>query len=351
MHIDRTRAPDHVEDDRAPQGPSEPRTPGSQHDLRDPLDPRQVQDRVRNARPDHFLEAAADLPDELPNGLEVGGVIPACARDDVHGDQLAAAPRGHPRGAADHRLVLGTTLYGDEDPLARPRRLGSPSRRGPRSQLVVDPVGHPHERKLPQPREVLFTERLRQGGVHPLGREHVPVCQPALERLRGHVYELQLIRVPHERVGDRVGRRLARDPLDHVVQRLEVMDVDRRDHVDPGGEELLDVLPTMRVARPGGVRMSELVDHRDLRAASQDGVDVHLLGRCAIGIAPARRDLQTAGLRRHLLPAMRVDGGEHHVRPASTPAAGLVEHRERLAHARRVPDVDPQPSALHAFGG
>ena len=128
--------------------------------------------------------------------------------------------------------------------------------------------------------------------------------QPALERLWRHVDELQLVRAPNEGVGDGVRRRLARDPLDHVVQRLEVMDVDRRDHVDAGGEELLDVLPTMRVARPGGVRMSELVDHRDLRAASQDGVDVHLLGRCAIGIAPARRDLQTAGLRRHLLPAV-----------------------------------------------
>ena len=174
------------------------------------------------------------------------------------------------------------------------------------------------------------------------------MCQPALERLRGHVHELQLIRVPHERVGHRVGRRLARDALDHVVQRLEVMDVDRRDHVDAGGEELIDILPTMRVARPGGVRVRELVDHRDLRTTGQNRVDVHLLGRTAIGIAPARRDLQTAGLRRHLLSAMRVDNGEHHIRPASMPAAGLVEHRVRLADARRVSDVDPQPSALHA---
>ena len=219
MHIDRTGAPDHVQDDRAPEGPPEPRTTtGPQHDLRDAFDASQVEDRVRHSRPDHLLEAATDLPHELADGLEVGRVIPARVRDDVHGDQLAAAPRGHARGAADHRFVLRTTLHRDEDPFARRRRLGSPSRRRSRSQLLVDPVGHPHERQLAQPREVLFTERSRQGGVHPLGREDVPVCQPALECLRGHVHELQLIRVPHERVGDRVGRGLARDPLDHIVQ-------------------------------------------------------------------------------------------------------------------------------------
>src|SRR5205809_433723 len=126
------------------------------------------------------------------------------------------------------------------------------------------------------------------------------------------------------------------------------MDVARRDHIDAGGEELLHVLPTMRVARPGGVRVRELVDHRDLRMTGQHRIDVHLFGVSAIAIAPARRDLQTPGLRRHLLSTMRADDGEQHVRPASTPTTSLVEHRVRLADARRVPDVDPQPTALHA---
>ena len=45
----------------------------------------------------------------------------------------------------------------------------------------------------------------------------------------------------------------AGDLLDDVVHRLEVLDVDGRDHVDPGVEQLLDVLPALLVARPGDV--------------------------------------------------------------------------------------------------
>ena len=204
VDVDRPGTADHVEDDGAAEQPSPSRPVArSHHDLRDPLRPGEVQDRVGHARPDDLLEPTADLPHELADGLEVGGVIPAGGRDDVHGDQLAAAPRGHPRRAADQGLVLRTTPHRDEDPLPRRRRLGSPCRRRPRPQLLVDTIGHPHERQLAQTREVLVAERSGQGRVHPFGRKDVPVRQPPLERLRRHVDELQLIRVPHERVGDR----------------------------------------------------------------------------------------------------------------------------------------------------
>jgi hypothetical protein len=93
VDIDRPGPTDHVEDDGAAEQPS-PSRPVARphHDLRDPLGPGEVQDRVRRARPDDLLEPAADLPDELADGLEVGGVIPAGGRDDVDGDRLAAAP-------------------------------------------------------------------------------------------------------------------------------------------------------------------------------------------------------------------------------------------------------------------
>ena len=47
----------------------------------------------------------------------------------------------------------------------------------------------------------------------------------------------------------------------------------------PAVEELVHVLPPLRVPRAGSVGVGELVDEGDLRVACEDGVDVHLLER------------------------------------------------------------------------
>jgi hypothetical protein len=55
-----------------------------------------------------------------------------------------------------------------------------------------------------------------------------------------------------------------------------VLDVDRRDDVDPGVEQDVDVLPAFGSRRAGGVGVRQLVDQRDGGSAGQDGVDVQL---------------------------------------------------------------------------
>ena len=47
-------------------------------------------------------------------------------------------------------------------------------------------------------------------------------------------------------------------------------------HVDPGGEELLDVLPALGVARAGRVGVRQLVDHAHLGCPGEHRVDVEL---------------------------------------------------------------------------
>ena len=89
------------------------------------------------------------------------------------------------------------------------------------------------------------------------------------ERHRRQVDELELVGAADDLVGDRLALLDAGDLLDDVVQRLEVLDVQRRDDVDAGLEQLLDVLPALLVARAGDVRVRELVDERDLRAAAR----------------------------------------------------------------------------------
>jgi len=53
--------------------------------------------------------------------------------------------------------------------------------------------------------------------------------------------------------------------LNDVVEGLDVLDVDRRDDVNPGLQKLLNVLPTLLITGPGGVGVGKFVDEGDVR--------------------------------------------------------------------------------------
>ena len=115
-------------------------------------------------------------------------------------------------------------------------------------ERVVDPVGGPQQRQLAQRVEVAGAEVVRQGGVDLLGRVDVAVGQAPPQRLGGHVLQLDLVGRADDGVRHGLALRYAGDLLDHVVDRLQVLDVDGGDDVDPGSQQLLDVLPALGVA-------------------------------------------------------------------------------------------------------
>ena len=91
--------------------------------------------------------------------------------------------------------------------------------------------------------------------------------QPLLQRLGREVDEHDLVGLVEDAVGERLAHADLGQLEDRVVEALEVLDVDGRDDVDARGEHLVDVLPALLVAHPGGVRVRELVDQRELRRA------------------------------------------------------------------------------------
>ena len=157
----------------------------------------------------------------------------------------------------------------DEHALARLPRLLDPVPRAVLGEPLVDPVGEPGERELAQRGEVAGPEVVGERRVDPLGRVDVAAREAVAQRERREVDELDLVGAADDLVGDRLALLDAGDLLDDVVERLEVLDVQRRDDVDPGVEQLLDVLPALLVARARDVRVRELVDERDLRAAAR----------------------------------------------------------------------------------
>ena len=111
------------------------------------------------------------------------------------------------------------------------------------------------------------------------------------------VDQLDLVGLVEDAIRQRLALLDAGDLRDEVVQALEVLDVQRRPDVDAGIEQLLDVLPALRMARrrlaADEVRVRELVDEQDSGPALQRRVEVELLAHhAAVGDGQRRQPLE-----------------------------------------------------------
>ncbi len=148
-------------------------------------------------------------------------------------------------------------------------------------------------------------------------------------------------------VGHRLALPDAGDPLDLVVEGLEMLDVDGGDHVDAGGPQLRDVVGALGVPAARHVRVSQLVDERPPPAAGQHRIDVDL-GRTA------RRDSSTSRRGTTSSPSSCATGrGRPWVStkptttsvPRAEPPVRLAEHGVGLADPGRGAEVDGEPAA------
>ncbi len=242
----------------------------------------EVDERGGDVAAGHLVVFAADLLEQLPVLCEQLGARPrqAVLAAGVDAEQLAVRSLCDARGAPDEVLGSGRARDGDDDAFTRLPRLGDPVAGAVILERDIDLVRDPQQRELSKGGEVALSEVVRQGGVDLLGRVHVAVRHAPPQRFGRHVDQLHLVGRPDDRVGDRLALHDPGDALDHVVDRFEMLDVDGRDDVDAGVEELVHVLPPLGVPRAGSVGVGELVDEGDLRVACEDGVDVHLLERC-----------------------------------------------------------------------
>ena len=130
-----------------------------------------------------------------------------------------------------------------------------------------------------------------------LGLVHLALSQAALQFLHGDIDVDDFVGAIEERVGNGLPHTDAGHAPDGIVERLEVLDVDRGQHADARVEQFQDVLIALVVPAAGHVGMGELVDDAELRSSLQDRVEVHLLEHDAaiFDVAPGD-DLQVADL-------------------------------------------------------
>ena len=112
---------------------------------------------------------------------------------------------------------------------------------------VVHPIRDPQQCQLTERRQVARSEVVAKRRVDLLGRIDVAVRHTAPQRLGIHVDELDLVGGAYGAVGDGLTLADAGDLFDDVVERLEMLDVDGGDDVDPCVEDLPHVLPALRI--------------------------------------------------------------------------------------------------------
>ena len=168
------------------------------------------------------------------------------------------------------------------------------------------------------------------------------------KRFGCHVDQLHLSGGADDLIGNRLALDDPRDALDHIVDGLEMLDVDGRDDVDAGGENLVYVLPAFGVLRARRIRVRQLVHERNLRTTAQHRVEVHLLeGRSPVLLSSAGDDLEVCDLLGGTWPSVGLHIRDYDVGAAIVAAPPFVEHGEGLADTRGGAQVHAQRSPSH----
>ena len=136
------------------------------------------------------------------------------------------------------------------------------------------------------------------------------------------------------------------DLRDHVVQALEVLDVQGGVDADARGEQLLDVLPALGVARAGRVGVGQLVHEDHAGRALQRGVEIELLqGDAAVLQPAARQHRQPFQQRGRLRAAVGLDHAHDDLDALAGTGARRFQHRVRLPHAGGRAEEDLEAAA------
>ena len=155
--------------------------------------------------------------------------------------------------------------------------------------LVVDAIGGAAQRQFAQRRQIAGGEEILR---RPPGRlRHIDLAfVQALDELVGREIDQNdvggLLQDP---VGNGLAHGDAGDARDDVGETLEMLDVERRPDVDARVEQLLDVLPALRMAAVRSVGVGELVDDDQLGLARKRRVEIEFLERAAVIFDPAPR--------------------------------------------------------------
>src|SRR5258707_337035 len=132
--------------------------------------------------------------------------------------------------------------------------------------------------------------------------------QPLNQIVRRQIDQLDRIRAIEHRIRHRLAHPDMRNLRDHVVEALDVLNIDRSVDVDAVREQFLNVEIALRMPAAGRIGVGEFIDQRDLRMARDDSIEIHLPENLVFVFEPfVREDLKALQQRFVLRPSMGLD--------------------------------------------
>lgn len=203
------------------------------------------------------------------------------------------------------------------------------------------------QRQLPHPFQIGRCEEIFEGGGDPLLRVDFSFFEPFPEVFRGQIHVHDLIGLGNDSVGEAFPDFHPDEFLDRVVQAFQMLDVQRRDHVNPGRENFLDVLVTFSISASRHVGMGQFVDQDHGWPPGKHGIQIHFFDLDApVFTDDSRHGLQTFQKFGDLGAAVGFGETHHDIEPFAFQRMTLLEHPICLPHAGAISEVNFETSAL-----
>ncbi len=181
-------------------------------------------------------------------------------------------------GGPDQAGRAGLGIDADQHPLARGPGLAGDALAGHVAAHVgVHVVGGAAQGQFAQGQQVALAEEALDGVLGLLGHVDLALLQ-ALQQLLGRdVHQLDLVGALEQGVGDVLPHHHAGDLRHGVLEALQVLHVDRGEHVDAGVQQVDHVLPALHVQGALDVGVGQLVHEDERGLALERRLQVELL--------------------------------------------------------------------------
>ena len=278
------------------------------------------------------------------------GQLQAAPRFDADRGPWCMDPVRQPSGVAHE--AGGTRILADahQDALARRPRAGDRIGLHMRQQLLVDALGRPPQCQLAQCGQVARREIMLQRALGLLGDVDLAFLQPLDQIVRCEVNQFDRVRPIEHLVRHGFAHPHMRDLGDHVVEALDVLDVDSGVDVDTAREQLLGVEIALGMPAAGGIGVREFVDQRDLRPTRDDRIEVHLLeDLISVFESLARNDFEPPQQPFRFRTPVGLDHANDHIDAGFCLGVRAQQHLVSLADAGGGADENLEPAGLTAL--
>ena len=314
----------------------------SDHDLRDVVGMRKGDHVLGDAAPgggngQRLAAQRLGQPQGIgePVALGFGQLQAAPCLDAERGPRRVQPVRQPPRGAHQARRAR---VLADADQDALAGGPGSGDRIGLHvgEQLLVDPLRGAPQRQLAQRGQIARREIMLQRALGLFGDVDLALLKPLDQVVRREVDQFDAVGAVEHRIRHGLAHPHMGDLRHHVVEAFDVLDVDRGVDVDAVRQQFLDVEVAFGMAAARRIGVGEFVDQRELRAARDQRVEIHLLENLVLVVEPlaAARFRGPCEQRLGFRPAVGFDHADHDIDAGPQPGMRALQHLVGLADPR-----------------